>query len=74
MNEEAALQVSKSDGVAVMRLNRPRALNALNPSLLESLIAAVDRARRDQEVRLRHASPGTAEPSVRAAISRRCSP
>jgi enoyl-CoA hydratase/carnithine racemase len=41
----------KLDGVAVMRLNRPEALNALNPPLLEALIAAVDDARRDPNVR-----------------------
>ncbi len=45
------LEYRKLDGVAVMRLNRPQALNALNPPLLEALIAAVEDARRDQDVR-----------------------
>ncbi len=45
------LEYQKSDRVAVMRLNRPQALNALDPPLLEALIAAVEAARRDQHIR-----------------------
>ena len=45
------LEYRKVESVAVVRLNRPEALNALNPPLLEALIAAVDEARRDQDVR-----------------------
>ncbi|MBI3760832.1 MAG: enoyl-CoA hydratase/isomerase family protein [Chloroflexi bacterium] len=40
----------KSDGVALMRLNRPEVLNALNQSLLQALVAAVEDARRDDSV------------------------
>lgn len=40
-----------SDGVAVLRLNRPEALNALNRALVQALIGAVDDARRDEAIR-----------------------
>src|SRR5262249_21671951 len=45
------LEYRKVESVAIVRLNRPEVLNALNPPLLEALIAAVDEARRDQDVR-----------------------
>lgn len=45
------LQYSVRDGVATMRLNRPEALNALNPPLVEALIEAMERIRRDDGVR-----------------------
>ena len=48
---ETLLESCKMDGVATLRLNRPAALNALNPPLVEALIAAVEDARRDQSVR-----------------------
>ncbi len=48
---ETLLEGHKVDGVATLRLNRPAALNALNPPLVEALIAAVEDARRDQNVR-----------------------
>ncbi len=50
MNDELLLYHS-SDGVALLRLNRPEALNALNRALTGALIAAVERARRDEAVR-----------------------
>lgn len=40
-----------SNGVATLRLNRPEALNALNRALTQTLIAAVETARRDEAVR-----------------------
>jgi enoyl-CoA hydratase/carnithine racemase len=49
--KRALLDHRRHGGVAVMRLNRPEALNALNPPLLEALIAAVEDARRDPRVR-----------------------
>ncbi len=39
------------DGVRVLTLNRPHRLNAINPALLEDLIAALERAGRDAGVR-----------------------
>ncbi len=45
------LLVEAADGVAVWRLNRPEALNALSDSLLKALLAAVEGARGDPAVR-----------------------
>ena len=45
------LIVETADGVALIRLNRPEALNALNSRLLEELIAALDAAEADAAVR-----------------------
>jgi enoyl-CoA hydratase/carnithine racemase len=45
------LLVEEADGVAVWRLNRPEALNALNEPVLKALLAAVDEARRRASVR-----------------------
>jgi len=45
------LIVERADGVAVWRLNRPEALNALNEPLLKALLAAIDDARGDPAVR-----------------------
>ncbi|MCC7047907.1 MAG: enoyl-CoA hydratase/isomerase family protein [Alphaproteobacteria bacterium] len=39
------------DGVRIVTLNRPHRLNAINPELLEDLIAALQAADRDQEIR-----------------------
>ncbi len=39
-----------SDGVAVLTLNRPEALNALSPDMLEAMMAALDRLAFDREV------------------------
>ena len=50
MNPEPLI-VERADGVAVWRLNRPEALNALNEPLLKALLAAVDDARGDPAVR-----------------------
>jgi enoyl-CoA hydratase/carnithine racemase len=45
------LQYSATDGIATLRLNRPEALNALNPPLVAALIEAMERVRRDEAVR-----------------------
>jgi enoyl-CoA hydratase len=45
------LQYSTLDGTAMLRLNRPEALNALNPALVKALIDAMDRVRREGDVR-----------------------
>ena len=50
MNPEPLI-VERADGVAVWRLNRPEALNALNEPLLKALLAAIDDARGDPAVR-----------------------
>lgn len=42
---------TQSDGVATITLNRPEVLNALNPSLNESLLAAVNVASTDNSIR-----------------------
>ncbi len=48
----ACLAETLVDGVLWLRLNRPAALNAIDRTLGERLIAAVDRARRDDAVRV----------------------
>jgi enoyl-CoA hydratase len=45
------LRYSAGDGVAAIQMNRPEALNALNPPLVAALIEAMDRVRRDDTVR-----------------------
>ena len=45
------VRYSAHDGVATIRLNRPEALNALNPPLVVALIEAMERVRRDDNVR-----------------------
>jgi enoyl-CoA hydratase/carnithine racemase len=45
------LLVETSDGVTLIRLNRPQALNALNSQLLDELSRALDEAEADEAVR-----------------------
>lgn len=45
------VDVSVGDGVATIRLNRPEALNAWNGRFGEDLLAALQRARREESVR-----------------------
>ena len=45
------LIVETADGVTLVRLNRPEALNALNSQLLGELVAALDAAEMDEAVR-----------------------
>ena len=40
-----------SEGVAVLRLDRPRARNAMNTQMLEEMLAHISSAREDDEVR-----------------------
>ena len=45
------LLTETEDGVLLIRLNRPQALNALNGQLMDELTAALDAAERDEAVR-----------------------
>nr|MBO2470569.1 enoyl-CoA hydratase [Bacillota bacterium] len=45
------LLVDLSDGVALIRLNRPEVLNALNLALVDELVDALERLDRDDAVR-----------------------
>ena len=47
----ATLKTETSDGVLLIRLNRPEALNALNSVLLDELCSALDGAEGDAGVR-----------------------
>jgi len=47
----STLQVETSDHVALIRLNRPEALNALNAELLGELVEAIDKAEANEKVR-----------------------
>ncbi len=49
---EEILLISIADAVATLTLNRPTALNALNPALLQALARAVRDVRRNPEVRV----------------------
>jgi 2-(1,2-epoxy-1,2-dihydrophenyl)acetyl-CoA isomerase len=49
--ELETVNVSVSDGVATVQLNRPEALNAWNRQFGEDLLEALHRARRDESVR-----------------------
>lgn len=42
----------RSDGVAVLRLDRPEARNAINTPMLEQLLARLDEARADEEAHI----------------------
>jgi enoyl-CoA hydratase/carnithine racemase len=46
-----AVQYSVSDGVATLALDKPETRNALSDDLLDDLLAALERARGDEEVR-----------------------
>ncbi|HYG27005.1 MAG TPA: enoyl-CoA hydratase-related protein, partial [Caulobacteraceae bacterium] len=48
---ETLIVETPSDGVTLIRLNRPQALNALNSTLLTELSAALDAAEADEGVR-----------------------
>jgi enoyl-CoA hydratase len=45
------LVVTQEDGYAVMRLNRPEVMNALNASLMENLVQSLEEMDRDPNVR-----------------------
>ena len=44
------VELESSDGVAVLRLNRPQALNALNNQLLNEIAEALEAVDRDEAV------------------------
>ncbi|OFW58732.1 MAG: crotonase [Actinobacteria bacterium RBG_16_64_13] len=46
------VEVKKDDGVALLTINRPEALNAMNVAMLEELCAALERIESDDEVRV----------------------
>ena len=46
------LLIEKSDGVAVLSLNRPEKKNAMNPQMHEDMTAALEELRYDDEVRV----------------------
>lgn len=48
----AELEVRQEDGVAILTLNRPEARNALNAGLVDALIAALQAADADPDVRV----------------------
>ena len=50
MSDTGSLIVERSGRVAILRLNRPRVLNALDPELVGALTAAVDAAAADPDV------------------------
>lgn len=50
MSDKQPLLVGRSGRVAILRLNRPHALNALSPALVDALIEAVESAGSDPEV------------------------
>ncbi|TWJ33433.1 enoyl-CoA hydratase-related protein [Geobacter argillaceus] len=45
------LLVERSDGVAIVTINRPKALNALNAGTLEELLSAVTNLEKDEQVK-----------------------
>ncbi|MFV9506559.1 MAG: enoyl-CoA hydratase-related protein [Oscillochloridaceae bacterium umkhey_bin13] len=51
MSDEALVLMTLDGHVATLSLNRPRALNALSPALIEELTAALDRCEADEQVR-----------------------
>ncbi len=51
MSDYKTLIVETDQGVTLIRLNRPKALNALNTELLDELVAALDAAEADEAVR-----------------------
>jgi len=52
MSDERLVLTEVSDYIATITLNRPKALNALSPELMEELIVAVDACDADDSVRV----------------------
>ncbi len=48
----SSLELNNADGIATLTFNRPKALNALNSSLLEELADALDSINKDEDVRV----------------------
>jgi enoyl-CoA hydratase len=45
-----AIETSREGGVAIVRLNRPKQLNALNATLAKEIISAVENLERDRAI------------------------
>jgi enoyl-CoA hydratase/carnithine racemase len=59
-NAEPLVLLERADGVALLRLNRPRRHNSLVPALLEALLGALEEIEADTSIRaavLTHAGP-----------------
>jgi enoyl-CoA hydratase len=52
MSDEQLVLTEVSDHIATITLNRPKALNALSPELMDELIAAVDACDADDSIRV----------------------
>ncbi|MGA6208212.1 enoyl-CoA hydratase [Nocardia testacea] len=50
MTDFETILLERKDGVALITLNRPKALNALNAQVLDDVIAALDEVERDDEI------------------------
>lgn len=50
-HEPSLVLYSQAGAVVTITLNRPKALNALSPALIDELLAAIERVDRDPEVR-----------------------
>ena len=50
MSTTDLILVAKSLGVGIIKLNRPKALNALSAQLIEQLLGAVNAFEEDQDV------------------------
>lgn len=50
MSEQELIQVERIDKVGLVTLNRPKALNALNPALLNSLMDALESLDEEEEI------------------------
>ena len=44
------IDVKKDDGVALLTINRPEALNAMNVAMLDELCEVIDQVENDNEV------------------------
>lgn len=50
MNENTTILVERHERVGLIRLNRPQALNALNSTLLQELLAALEKFDQDEQI------------------------
>jgi enoyl-CoA hydratase/carnithine racemase len=66
------LIVEDADGVRLIRLNRPEALNALNSTLLRELAGVVREAESDDAIRCLVITPVPRRRSPPGPTSRRC--
>jgi enoyl-CoA hydratase len=47
-----AVEISKEDGILWVKLNRPQVLNAINEELVDGLFSAIERAKKEKDVRV----------------------